>query len=271
MLKRVVTSIIAAAAVVTALVAGTLVIRLLIAAVAVIACHEMFDSLTRAGLKPFRWPGFMFSALMLPALHWAGVGGLLMLLALCVVALMSRLVAKFDMELKDVFASAFVMLYPGLLLSMLMDMTYLPQPRGMAGILLVLCAAIFTDSFAYFIGVLFGKKKLCPKISPKKTIAGAIGGLFGGGAAAAVLSMLTPMLFGIKTSMPAFLAIGLICAVVSQFGDLAASCIKRMCGVKDFGKIMPGHGGIMDRLDSILFCAPIVYTVFILAGRFIFI
>jgi phosphatidate cytidylyltransferase len=102
-----------------------------------------------------------------------------------------------------------------------------------------------TDTFAYFGGMFFGKRKLCPDISPKKTVAGAISGtLFGTLAGVAV--------FWIAHGSPLMGLIALPLSIVSQFGDLSASIIKRYFGVKDYGKLFPGHGGMVDRFDSII-------------------
>lgn len=119
---------------------------------------------------------------------------------------------------------------------------------------LVVITAFGSDIFAYFTGVLIGKHKLAPVLSPKKTIEGSIGGIVG--------STLLCGLFGWLVMRDIFvhcLIIGALGGVFSQVGDLAASAIKRKLGIKDYGHLIPGHGGILDRIDSILFTAPLVF------------
>lgn len=119
---------------------------------------------------------------------------------------------------------------------------------------LIVFSAFGSDVMAYFTGMAIGKHKLCPKISPKKTVEGAIGGVLG--------SILICGAFGYYFANPYFLhclAIGAIGAVISQCGDLTASVFKRKMGIKDYGNLIPGHGGVLDRFDSVLFTAPGVY------------
>ncbi len=116
---------------------------------------------------------------------------------------------------------------------------------GVWAISFVLVVAWATDTFAYFSGMLFGKRKLCPEISPKKTIAGAVGGTLLGTLAGVLVFVIAG-----KTWYSGFCALPL--SIISQLGDLAASVIKRRFGVKDYGKIFPGHGGVLDRFDSII-------------------
>lgn len=114
------------------------------------------------------------------------------------------------------------------------------------------------DTVAYYSGKFFGKRKLCPKVSPKKTIEGSIGGALG----AAVITLLYGLIMESQFSImnPVHYAlIGLICGVLSQFGDLVASSIKRYVGVKDYSHLIPGHGGILDRFDSIIFSSVVIY------------
>jgi len=126
---------------------------------------------------------------------------------------------------------------------------------------LIFLGAFMTDTFAYFTGIFFGKRKLCPEISPKKTIVGAVGGTLGCGLSfvlfGVILQQFQPEL---SANLPLMFAFGLICALAAQIGDLTASVIKRQYNVKDFGKILPGHGGFLDRFDSILLVAPTVFV-----------
>lgn len=124
---------------------------------------------------------------------------------------------------------------------------------------LIVLTAFGTDIMAYFTGVFLGKHKLCPKISPKKTIEGSVGGVLG----SIILCGLFSWIF-IPRLLVHCLIIGLLGGVVSQFGDLTASIFKRKMGIKDYGNLIPGHGGILDRFDSVLFTAPMVYYYIIL-------
>lgn len=128
----------------------------------------------------------------------------------------------------------------------------------------IFIGAWVTDIFAYFGGRLFGKHKLCPLISPKKTIEGSVCGVIFCSLAFVLYSFWIEKQTGLEPKYPLIAAIGAFISVISQFGDLTASAIKRDYGIKDYGKIFPGHGGIMDRFDSILAVAPFL---FILTGN----
>lgn len=123
----------------------------------------------------------------------------------------------------------------------------------------VFVGAWITDSCAYFAGRAFGKHKLAPVISPKKTVEGSIGGIVGTALIMCLYGFLVGQFTAVSPRYIPLLALGLLCGVVSQLGDLSASAVKREYGIKDYGNIMPGHGGVMDRFDSVLFVAPLVY------------
>lgn len=136
--------------------------------------------------------------------------------------------------------------------------------RGIENVGLYLFFLIFisswvTDTFAYFTGFLIGKHKLCPTISPKKTIEGSIGGILFTMIAYFVYSYILANNFNVNVNYFTLFILGFLTSVISQIGDLSASLIKRYYDVKDYGKLLPGHGGIMDRFDSVLFVAPLIY------------
>ncbi|KNZ71237.1 phosphatidate cytidylyltransferase [Thermincola ferriacetica] len=121
-------------------------------------------------------------------------------------------------------------------------------------VLFVFMATWFTDTMAYFVGSGIGRHKLAPTISPKKTIEGAVGGLIGSTLAGLLMSF-----FLKEVPMIHLLVIGFLAGIVGQAGDLVESAMKRKAGVKDSGNLIPGHGGVLDRFDSMLFTAPLVY------------
>lgn len=116
------------------------------------------------------------------------------------------------------------------------------------------------DGGAYFAGVFLGKHKLCPKISPKKTVEGFIGGIVAGVLVALIIALVFDAASQTaKLNVGLMILLGIVVSVVSVIGDLSFSLIKRSCGIKDFGSFFPGHGGVLDRFDSVIFTAPVVY------------
>ena len=122
--------------------------------------------------------------------------------------------------------------------------------------LLVFAAAWITDSGAYFTGVAFGKHKLIPDVSPKKTVEGAVGGVAFCIAVMALYAFIAGKMSGLTPNYLAFIVCGLILSIVSMIGDLVMSLLKRKHGIKDYGVLFPGHGGVLDRFDSVIACAP---------------
>ena len=133
-------------------------------------------------------------------------------------------------------------------------------PDGTALLFYLLFVISFSDIFAYFGGKRFGKSMLAPTISPKKTWEGSFFGVVGGGIVGAVFGEITMSMFWLYGMM-----LAMVLAVVGQFGDLIESKIKRLCNVKDSGKILPGHGGILDRIDGHMLAAPVFYYLLKLA------
>lgn len=168
-----------------------------------------------------------------------------------------------NIRLQDFFGNIFAMLYivPSfIIMAIIRDRDY-----GVYLIILVFLSSATTDTFAYFIGKAIGKHKLAPKLSPNKTIEGSVGGSITSTVVFLACALIFNNyfdLFEVNTgSIVLLIIIGLIASIVSQLGDLSASAIKRITGIKDYGHLIPGHGGVLDRMDSALFTAPALYIV----------
>ena len=164
---------------------------------------------------------------------------------------------KYNTE--QVFASIVGLLYLPMMLS------YVYQIRiaedGLYSLWLIFLCSWGCDTCAYCVGMLFGKRKLAPVLSPKKSIEGAVGGVVGAALLGAIYGFAVSGQVAIANAPVIFAIICAVGAVISQFGDLIASGIKRQHGIKDYGKLIPGHGGILDRFDSVIFTAPMIYAL----------
>lgn len=133
------------------------------------------------------------------------------------------------------------------------------MPEGQFLIWPVLIGSFVTDTFAYLFGVMLGKHKLCPEISPKKTIEGAVFGVIGCIFAFFIYGQVMQNFFQFNVNYLLLLVLGFLASIAAQVGDLSASVIKRQYELKDFGTLIPGHGGMFDRSDSLIFVAPVVF------------
>lgn len=263
---------------------------------------EMYQAFKRAGYRPIPSALILGCVAAFPLTYFFMADGVMLTLAVTVVAALIVFTLKHNMgeakpqteeeggepadsvkkgySLNDMFATVFIGIYPLSLFMLFLPVNH--SEAGLLGIMLVIAVPVMTDTMAYFTGMALGKRKLCPLISPKKTVAGAVGGVIGG----IIGALIVFFLFDFSSAMSVFpnagsmelipgnlygslglyIALGIVGGVLSELGDLAASWIKRKAGIKDFGKIFPGHGGIMDRLDSILFMLPLVYLVFAVSG-----
>ena len=131
-------------------------------------------------------------------------------------------------------------------------------PLGGYLMLVPLVAAFGSDAFALFAGMAFGKHKLAPELSPKKTVEGAVGGVAGAVGCCLVYGLVMKLGFQLEVSFLRFVVYGVLGSLLAQVGDLSFSYIKRQYGLKDFGNVFPGHGGVLDRFDSVIFCAPLI-------------
>lgn len=175
-------------------------------------------------------------------------------------------------DLESLGRSIIAYLYPSAFLLVLSGVNHMPNSDySEVAILYVFAICPCADTFAFFFGKLFGKKlpmKMAPNISPNKTVIGGFGGLLGGGVGAVVIYFIYYGIRGIIDlrwgNMVFFIGLGVLTAAFAEFGDLVESAVKRRLGIKDMGKILPGHGGILDRIDSMLYASLIVCFVFVL-------
>ncbi|MCP4291990.1 MAG: phosphatidate cytidylyltransferase [bacterium] len=227
--------------------------------------REFYVLMKAKGYEPFEALGY-FCSLAICGYAWHEGVVVPLILTASLLAIMIRELFRTNMSqsLGHMAVTVFGIMYVGWLGSHLVLLRQLPvslQLNDNIGARLVFLVALLTwatDSSAYFFGVSFGRHKLIPRISPNKTIEGAVGGLIG---AALAGWLLTRSLVPFVTPTAGTI-LGLIVGVMAQLGDLVESLIKRDAGIKDTAELIPGHGGVLDRFDSMLFTAPVVYYYF---------
>lgn len=222
---------------------GGIVLKLFLVAAALLACYE-FISIRK---KRFNVPIYLvviFYILYLNLFPWRSSG---ILLTFIIVMFLLAILFE-DISLDDISSTLLMGVILGYAIQCVL---VIYQKNSYLLMFYVAIASFATDTGAYFSGILFGKHPLIPRISPKKTIEGSVGGWFMG----AVVSFAFAMFFNyFNLPRHLFVFYSLALPWVAQLGDLSFSVIKRNYGVKDYGSILPGHGGILDRIDSLLFC-----------------
>ncbi len=277
MLKRAVTAIILVGYAFAMLYLGTAVhygfLDALIMSFAFVGTYEMYHTFRKSEYKNSWGAPLLLCVAIYPLWYFLGYKGILIALSLSICLALAVFTFKAEMELKDLLATIFSLIYPMALVSLAFALSREFPCGGTFAISFAIFLPVFSDTFAYLVGSTLGKRKLCPSTSPKKTVAGAIGGLLG-----SVLCAVTFfLLFDLYAVIPAgyvsfsdsvavravvFVVLGIVGGVLAEIGDLAASRIKRTMNIKDFGNIFPGHGGVLDRLDSIMFTLVMFFTAF---------
>ena len=226
-------------------------------------------------LKPytFKWTyiaSIIYAVAFVPA-YYVGIklisGTLGWLLAVDLTFLMLVITSVFSLIFKNSLKTLGLSLLPYVYPSLLLLFMLLANDMNSYGFIVLLLSFVISplsDTFAYFVGSLIGGKKLCPKISPKKTWSGAIGGTVGGAIGALIVYLIFKPTINICCPALFFIGVGIVASIVNIFGDLFESLVKRKAGVKDSGKILPGHGGVLDRIDGTSFVIVFVYLLFLL-------
>ena len=218
------------------------------------ALHEFYKAFEEKDIKPLYYIGYSFAIYLLIKNHFKlpVTYTYTVVFVLFIVSIIPIL--KVKRNILDIIVTFFGIFYIAVLLDFII-LTMDDFAKGSIYVWLIFIIAFATDTFAYFAGCLFGNHKLIPKVSPKKTIEGSVGGTLG----STLICLGFAYFFNLDLKVIGFL--GLFGSIIAQFGDLFASSIKRYVGIKDYGKLIPGHGGILDRFDSVILVAPFVYSV----------
>lgn len=259
-MKRLTTGLIGFPIVAAILILGnTIVIDIFFAIIAIMALHEYFDSLKEKA-KPIVWIGYL-ECILIAFIHVIPTEYLIHIIAIIVpitILILFLQVILTDMKnnIKDIALTFFGICYIPLFLM------FVPILMGMENgkilVWYILFTAWGTDIFAYVVGKTIGKHKFS-SISPNKTIEGCIGGIVGAVILTVLYTVAINNVWNMNINYIVIGIIGMILSVVGQIGDFSASSIKRYSGIKDFSNLIPGHGGMLDRIDSLIFIAPFAY------------
>ena len=244
------------------LIGDKIVVDIALAIIALLAISEYFNAISKVS-KPVKWIGYV-SCLSIAIIHIVPEEYLNMIVTLSVPTILIVLFAQvIATEMKTTFKDiAYTFLGIFYVVFFIMFVAFIDgMTNGKILIWYAIFAAWGTDIFAYIIGKYFGKHKFS-KVSPKKSIEGCIGGTIGALIMILVYTYVVNTYWGMNYSYLFIIGIGIILSLVGQIGDFAASSIKRYVDIKDYSNLIPGHGGMLDRIDSLIFLAPFAYALF---------
>ena len=244
------------------------VVDIFLAGIALLAMQEYFNAIQKE-CKPIRWLGYLsclFIALIHIMLKYVPsniISSILILIipTLLLISFVQIIITNMKTNFKDVAYTVFGILY------IITCISFVSLIRGMEnGIILIwfaIIAAWGTDTFAYLIGKRFGKHKFS-QVSPKKSIEGCIAGILGALLLVIIFTLAINNIYQLNYSYINVSIVTVILSIIGQIGDFAASSIKRYVNVKDYSNLIPGHGGMLDRIDSLIFLAPFAYVFFMM-------
>ncbi|MBN2796891.1 MAG: phosphatidate cytidylyltransferase [Clostridia bacterium] len=257
MLVRIISSVVALPLLFLFVILGGIYLEVAVCAVSALALYEFYQAL-KVKFKPFVLPSVIFTLLFYILFHQGMFVVLSGVFTFYITVILIMYVIDHDKKVADVAVTILPVIY---VIFFLYHVNLFGNLNKTYYIWLIFIVSWGADSGAYFIGNKFGKRKLAPTVSPKKSVEGAFGGMFTAALMAVCLSLYFEASFALYAGLIAALG-----SVFSIFGDLIASKIKREVGIKDYGKIMPGHGGAMDRFDSLILVTPFVYYAILLVN-----
>ena len=271
MRQKTIVGLIMAAGAALMIAVGGWVMALIVLVLICFGVQEEFHALAQAGHRPVAWPTWVGMIVSIPLTLLIGTKMILpVIMAICLMTMIC-VIFRSEPKLDDAVLSMLPMLTVALPGMSAISFTHI-EPKALQVTLITLMIGIpcMADAFAMWVGKAVKGPKLCPTVSPNKTISGAIGGVVG--------ALLTSILIGVvaylvagdaRPLLPAwyvYLIVGFLGGVVGEMGDLFFSLVKRHCGMKDFSNLFPGHGGMLDRLDSVLFMAVLMLCYRLMAG-----
>lgn len=266
--KRLITAICGVPLLIIILLSPLWVVTAAVVAASLIGLYEYFRAVGLTSHPYMCVLGYAGSVIIALGANFSASVSLTVLYLYVIILFLFMIFNKESVSLIHIALLAFGLIYIPYFLS---NIIYIRMSEhGRVFIWLVFIGAFMSDTAAYFSGRLFGRNKLCPTVSPNKTIEGAIGGVIGDGIAFVIFAAVLNALYsgfedgGINVWL--MFPLGAVTSVISQIGDLVASSIKRQFNIKDFGRILPGHGGILDRFDSVITVAPFIYLMLSCAG-----
>ena len=262
-LKRISSGVIVALALgVILLIPNSIVTGILFAIISIVAMHEYLGAISKV-CKPIKWVGYLSCAIVaivnfIPKQYLASIS--IISIPTILLILFAHIIAT-DMKItfKDVAYTLLGICYIPTFIMFLSLIDDMNNGKILLGYIFI--AAWGTDVFAYCVGVKFGKHKFS-KVSPKKSIEGCIAGTIGATAIALIYTLILNNNFSFEYSYITIGIITVILSLIGQLGDFSASSIKRYVDIKDYSNLLPGHGGMLDRIDSVLFIAPFAYMLF---------
>lgn len=233
---------------------GGMYLKGFIFALSIVAIWEFYNALKEKNFKPIRSVGYIL--LVIYYLLNNNFELMMYILVIATFILLILPVINLEYTFIDVSLTLLGFIYCGILFGFVYLVN--AKPTGEYLIWIIFIGSWLSDTAAFYSGKFFGKHKLSPRVSPKKTIEGSIGGLIGATIFTGIFGIIVQTYTDIMPIYNYFI-IGALCGIFGQFGDLVASSIKRYVGIKDYSNLIPGHGGILDRFDSIIFSATVVF------------
>ena len=255
-LKRITSGFIVAISVaIMLLIPNKYVIGLLLAIIALVAMHEYLKAISKV-CTPIKWVAYL-SCLSVVAVNFIPEQNMLKSIMLILFA--NVIATDMKISFKDMSYTLLGICYIPVFISFLTLIDAMQNGKILIGYILI--SAWGTDVFAYLIGKKFGKHKFS-KVSPKKSIEGCIAGTIGAVLIMVLYAVILNRYFQFNYSYMYVIIVGIVLSLIGQIGDFSASCIKRYVDIKDYSNLLPGHGGMLDRIDSVLFLAPFAYLLF---------